>query len=332
MVLLGARAVTRAQAPAAPERAHPEVVASLDPCVPVDAGQFHRLLDIELGDDVRYRAEGEAGPGATRIAVACNADGIVLSLRDGVTRKDMERVLRPEPLRQRSGARLLALAVAEFVVASWIELDVQPEPAVEPVGPPPSPVQRRGVARTVRRRVPAMAPPAAEPALDLAAAFTTQVWSSHDGVLLGGQLRLLHRANGHLAWSIAADFDLTRLTSNQGEIELATSSAAVVMLLYLPLGDVDIYAGGGGRVGAVRMEGVVEGRPELLGRGFLAPFAGPLLFVRSALEVARGLGIALDLEAGLVTLEAAALDEANQPLLTFEGVWIRAGLGVWAAF
>ena len=59
------------------------------------------------------------------IWLTCVASGVRLYLQDNLTGKSMVRVVAPGGITEHSQSRLLALAVAEFVAASWTELRVQ---------------------------------------------------------------------------------------------------------------------------------------------------------------------------------------------------------------
>jgi hypothetical protein len=61
------------------------VATVVDPCVPVDAQQFGKLLSIELGTSIDYRATGSDTPGLTQVALSCTEQGIELRLQDGAS-------------------------------------------------------------------------------------------------------------------------------------------------------------------------------------------------------------------------------------------------------
>jgi hypothetical protein len=301
----------------------PPVTTTLDPCVPVDGVQFQRLLAIELGTSGAGQARG-----AAHVSVTCSELGIELRLDDSVTRKSMSRVLPAESFRDASSStRLLALAVAEFVVASWIELTVQPEPAVEPVGPPPPATVKQAASRVARDELRAAAPPNTT----LSAAFSMQAWSEHDGVLIGAGLRILQRPLEHLAWTVSGDFGLTRVDTRLGEVTIGTASALAAIALAVPLPGYVLYTGAGGRVGFTRMEGEPDDPGAELGRRFFAPWGGPAWFARAEAQITRAFLIGLEMEAGLVTLPTKAVSQ-DEVLIALDGVWISGGVVVGFAF
>lgn len=327
----------RVRADSAPAQMHPGVTASVDACVPIDTAEFHRVLALELGQDVAYMADAPADVPATHVRVACVTDGIEMRLDDPVTRKSMMRVLSLETLPDRSRTRLLALAAAEFVVASWIELNIQPAPVVEPAAPAPSAGAREAVAAIVQERHPAPPPratpppPPAPPAWEMSGSFIVQAWSSHDAVLLGGGLRLIHRAFASLAWTIAADLAVGRTEVADGRVSLAHAGLGGALLLRGEWDPVRLYAGPGVRAGIVHVEGVPNGGTASAGTGFFAPMPGPTGYGRIEVELSTHVLVALDVEAGIVTMPARALG-AGGPVLELDGAWFSGGLALAATF
>lgn len=132
--------------PSAPvARAAPARVDFARPgCSPLafDEPSFIALLRIELATDgvaeVAVHAPFAAGPSAAdgrALAVlslvdACAADGTLsLAIDDAATSKRVERVVELGPVPARARARVLALAAAELLRASWAELVLPQAPA-----------------------------------------------------------------------------------------------------------------------------------------------------------------------------------------------------------
>lgn len=326
----------RPSVPAAPAPGprRPTVAAIVEACVPVDAAEFHRVLSLELGADVAYLAGDATAVGATRVEVGCVDEGIELRLEDPVTRKSMARVLSLDPLAGRSRTRLLALAVAEFVVASWIELSIQPAPSVEPVAPAPSAEEERAVAEIVRERH-AAPPPEALPAprddgWQLSGAFTGQLWSSHDALVLGGTLRLLRHSLEHFAWTLSADFGIARVDTVDGRISLTSIGASGVLLLHLRGRGGALYAGPGARAGIARLEGLadVEG---VSGTSFFAPLVGPIGYGRAEVSLWSPLRAAVEIEIGLATMPTRA-QSGDTTVFELDGAWFTGSIGLGAVF
>lgn len=306
-------------------RAEGQISVSVNPCVPVDRAQLERLLAIELGTS---NAAG-APHASTHVWVNCGPQGVELRLEDGVTRKSMARVLPAASFRDASSARLLALAIAEFVVASWIELSVQPRPSVEPIGPKPSAAEQRLVEGVVRKR--GLLPASAPPESSLSLAFALQVWSAHPGVLVGGGLRLLERALPWLAFTISGDFGTAGVDVPLGTVRVTTASLALALAARVRVDALTFYTGPGSRLGFARMQGEASDPVTTRSYRFFAPYGGLIWWTRFEYAATDELRLALDLEAGVTTLPVR--DTADKSLvLALEGVWLTTSLAVGLAF
>lgn len=307
---------------AVPARAEPPMVSTVvDPCVPVERVQLDKLLAIELGMSVESAG---AEPGPTQVHVGCVAEGIELTLEDGVTRKTMRRVLPAESFRDASSTRLLALAIAELTVASWIELRLPQK--VEPVGAPPSRVARERSERVVERRAPPS--PAEEPTVtDLSLGATVQAWSENDGPLGGGELRVVHSTMPWLAFSLSANLSAAQVRAGLGRVLVRASSASVAALLRAEERSLSFFTGPGVRLGLVQMAGEADDGTLVRSDSFYAPYGGPYWLGRGAWELASPLLVALDLELGITTLPARAI-ASETPVVSLDGVWFAATLGL----
>jgi len=300
------------------------VSISVDRCVPVDHEALHRLLAIELGTSTAH----EPGPKVpTRVWVGCSPLGIELRLEDGVTSKMMARTLPASSFRDTSSTRLLALAVAEFVVASWIELGVQPEPSVPPVpiAPAPSPEVRQAVEQAIDER--------AEPSdgLSVTGALALAVWTENGSMWLGGGARVTREASPTLAWSASFDFTGTIRDLEFGRVHGFSGSAAFSALFYMRFAPLTLFTGPGARVGVVRLAGEPDD-DAVNGREFAAPFGGPLWLARVDLALSRSVRLGLELEAGFATLPAKGTDDRGENVFGLEGPWLSPALSLGASF
>lgn len=305
----------------------PRVTIHVEPCVPVNRPQLERLLAVELSTSTGP-ATGPAAP--TEVRVDCVADGIELQLRDGVTRKTMARVLPASSFTDASSTRLLALAVAEFIVASWVELEVRPQPVIEPVGPRPKAdvvEAATRVAQTASRRTELEQP------LDgsISAAVTGQAWSAHRGLLFGAQLRVLQLVAPPLAITLVGDFGTANVRVALGSVALSTTSGALALGFHFEAEELAVYAGPGVRVGVAYMRGDPDDTTRTVGKSFFAPYAGPLIWGRLEYRPTLRLRLALELEFGAVTVAARAFTLESR-VLSLEGVWGTAGLAIGLGF
>lgn len=115
--------------PASAKEAVP-VGFSFEGCDEAMAPQIERIARIEL------HATGPAHGAVTQVGVACSGADVRLSVDDPNTSKRVERTVSLAAVAPEGRARLLALAIAELVRSSWLELEIAPSPVL----PPPTPV------------------------------------------------------------------------------------------------------------------------------------------------------------------------------------------------
>jgi hypothetical protein len=262
--------------------------------------------------------------------VGCSPLGIELRLEDGMTSKMMARTLPASSFRDASSTRLLALSVAEFVVASWIELGVQPEPVIQPlpVAPPPSRAQRQEIQHAIDERV--RQGPASR-ALSLSAAFALALWTANESLWFGAGARITRLASSSIAWSIAFDFTGTSTEVEHGSVNGLCGSLAFSAQFYARLQPLILSTGPGARVGVVRLAGDPDDERKTSGDDFAAPFGGPIWVARAELALSRGVRLGLELEAGVTTLPAKATADGEH-VFGLEGVWISPALSLGASF
>lgn len=315
--------------PASAQGNEAAVSISVATCVPVDHGALHRLLAIELGTSTA-REPGPKVP--TRVWVSCSPAGIGLRLEDGMTSKVMERTLPASSFRDASSTRLLALAIAEFVVASWIELR-QPPPTVKPVpvAPSPSPQMREQVGHVVAEHEATSEPDE----IAISGALALALWTRTDSLWLGGGARVTRPASRLLAWSIAFDLSGTSADVDYGEVHGFSGSLAFAALFYLKLHSLMLLSGPGARVGVTRLAGQPSSHSDTKGKEFAAPYGGPLWQARADLLLGRNVRLGVEVEAGYVTLPAKAtinLPTDAKEVFGLEGPWISPGLSLGATF
>lgn len=303
------------------------VTTVVDACVPVDARQLDRLLGIELG------TSASAGPtssatGPTHVSVGCVPAGIELHLVDALTRKEMVRVLSRESFKDASSTRLLALAIAEFVVASWVELRLPQK--VEPVGPPPSPTARRAATQAIERKAPA--PAASSSAVtEVGLSGALQTWSARGSVFYGGALRLQHAPTELLAFSIAADLGLASRDTNLGSVLVRTTGVSVAVLARIPASAFVLSTGPGGRLGLAQITASLDDAETARAPAGYLPYGGIFWLGRAALMLTSAFALVVELELGAATLPARAVVEDND-VVALEGAWLGVGLGVSLSF
>lgn len=144
----------------APAETIPEVSLDLQRCARLPRAEIVRLVGQEL--DARVVPPGSGGPHATRGVIACGATGIRLEVSDPLAGTFLSRTLPARPSDASAAPRIAALALAELVFASWLEL-AQPRRQAETADAPPHELQRAALERA-QRHASAPAAAAAAPA------------------------------------------------------------------------------------------------------------------------------------------------------------------------
>ena len=313
--------------PSAAADSSPVVTARVDDCVGVDRVRFQRLLSLELGTS-SHSAEA-AAHGAANVSVTCVPDGVELRLDDAVTRKSMQRVVDLSRVSKSTRSRLLAVTVAEFVAASWIELQVEPAP-LPPVRPALSDRIERDALRVARRRVRA-AVLSSQPTWQIGAAFDVMLFSSAPRVMPGVEVNARHIATEALALEVSMLF--TRADFPTGPpVRVSTLSGLARALYTGQLNDVELSGGLGARVGAFFLQGTAppDASREPLSRSRV--WGGPVVVAGATYRWGMSLRIAVNVELGWLTGGVAATDGGGKLLLDFSALWGRAALGAGWAF
>jgi hypothetical protein len=311
----------------------PSVSTRVDPCVPVELTQFHRVLAIELGTSIDYSADSSRKGGLTTVWLSCRPDGIELHLEDGVTRKSMTRVVDVARIEAASRSRLLALAVAEFVVASWVELRLPTPAALEPVPPLAARHVQHAISRYVGG-VPSTFALRSAPEWRLGLGFDAIGFVSAGYPVPGASLQLLQRALWPLEFSLGvqvAHRDVRAVWNERelGDIRLTLLSALLSLRYTAELGAFDLSVGAGGRVGVANMVGhtSVQG---IHASAFFGRFGGPALVFGVAYHASAQLRLVLEAEAGLV-LQPVLAKMSDTVLLRLDQGWLGGSLGLaWA--
>ena len=116
---------------------------SFEECAKPLPDEVERIARIEL-----HAPRECAGP-ATEIGVACAGDDVRLTVDDPLTGKRVERTVSLAAVAELGRARLLALAVAELVRSSWMELEFRKTPALPVAAPVDVPVALKERARAI---------------------------------------------------------------------------------------------------------------------------------------------------------------------------------------
>lgn len=123
----------------------PPVNLQIEHCDTLDEEEVARIFAAELGATLSV---GHL-PETTEVLVECERGRALLKVRDPVTRKGLSRAVALQKDAPETHARLVAIAATELVLASWVEIEFNPEPRVPPAGSKPPAAVSEAVRRTV---------------------------------------------------------------------------------------------------------------------------------------------------------------------------------------
>jgi hypothetical protein len=108
-----------------------------------------------------------------------------------------------------------------------------------------------------------------------------------------------------------------------------TSTSLLLALSYSArVGDFELAAGLGGRLGFARLAGAPLDDPALEPAVAYTPWAGPLATVGASVRIADDLDVSVGLEAGLVALRAKALAPNGVVVTELRDLWGGISLGL----
>lgn len=303
------------------EAGRPRVALRLDPCVGAASEQVAALAALEL----RVAFVDPSSPpasGATAVHVDC--DGVLAQLRvdDPVTGKSLLRTLDPAQWPQSARARLIGTAIAELVAASWVELVVNPEPAVPAVGPPALEEERQAALQALQLRI-------APWELRLVAGPTGIVLFRGPPILWGIALRFV-AGNATFPLAMIADGAVQHggAKTELGAVSADVAGGSVALGLRLRFGPGELVAGVGFRLAAVRLTGDPAGEQVREGR-VAGPWGGPIGTISIGARATGRLYVELGAEGGY-SLFSVVGQVGDSSGLTLAGPWaaVRLALGL----
>jgi hypothetical protein len=235
----------------------------------------------------------------TQVQVQCRNGVATVQALDPVTGKSLSRRIDLTDEPSDVWPRLLGLAIAELVTASWVELAANPKPQVRPSGATASEAVRRAARQSVTRLIPRLMPPseltpvAREPTpapltwleLSLGGSWRGQDKSPQN--LLGTTIRVDRWPWKPLAFDARIEYWSSQLPAQYklpgSSVNTLLLSIGGFFLMRGELGPLHVSAGPGLRGGLARLEGVtanaraVEALPAVWGG-----WGGPALMANAA--------------------------------------------------
>jgi hypothetical protein len=324
LVLLASLAAGAARADAGSNDV-PQVALDIDPCVAVSQAEVQRRLALEIGE--RVISLGEASPTSSHAAATCDESGrITLRIDDPLTRKSIWRSIDLTSQEPSVRARLLAVAIAELLYASFAELllEKRTEPDKPKPAQPPMPV---AVVQTWSGRVEdKLKQPLPPLGVELGAVGSILFSRKSPSLLAGGGLRLIGDTSYHLGWDVDVQY-LGATTENPlGDVRSDLFGARFAVHGQVRVPRVYIRGGGGLRLGLIRNAGTPSATSDT---GFgvqWGPWLTPTLVGSISVAIGR-LRLDLSLEGGYVLVPVRAR-AAGQIVAEHEGPQLLVSLGV----
>jgi hypothetical protein len=307
-----------------------EVSVDVDRCSFLTREHMLQLVALEL--DARVVTPDRAGEQTARVEVACAGAEVKLAVADPLTGKVLTRTMTLGGRDTLVGARLVAIAVAELVLTSWMELTL-PRASAAPSadGPPPAPELRRAAQERAQRHFPRGAGTGYVLALGQALGPFDGV-----GVAWGGGLRFGWTSGGTRVdddiwlWRPGFDLELTAVRNETsrglGTVDVSMWSAALRVSLRLARGRSWFDVGAGGRAGVARLAGVPDDVTTTRGATLAGTWAGPIAYVGVGRRFWR-LAVAAGVEGGTVLRAVSGLVD-DGPSISVAGGWLSGTLAI----
>lgn len=265
-------------------------------CSDFNGAEVRKMLARELR---AVSAEANA-PWATRVRAVCEGVVVRFTVDDPISRKLIERSVDLSSVEPQLRARTLAVAAAELVLTSWTELVTQPEPAVEPLGTPPSQDAREQARAMAAQRLRLGSAGRLLGEVTMSVPFTGLL------VLWGGGARFSWERMEVLGVEFEGRLEHGRATLETGAVQATRMTLGVSLHARTSLWRFDVRALAGLRAGAVALSGSPRTSSTLASSG-VGPWLGAPIGAAAAmrfgpvsLEVALEVGIPIVGLVGLV--------------------------------
>jgi hypothetical protein len=272
------------------------------------------LAIVELELDARVViGDGVLPAHATRVHVRCDASSARLEVSDPLTRKDVSRVVSLEHVHASARTRVIAIAVAELVSASWFELERSPhapEGALE--------AAEHSALQSVRRR-------ALLWRVSLGLGPLLRLSAAARAPAPGGSLQLLAQS----PWSPLLLFDLSGFYSTYalelGRVDTLAASFGAAGLLHAQRGAWGAHAGTGLRAGVARLRGRTRDAEQARDGDVSGGWLGPMLVAGGSLDADAWGSLHVLGELGY-TLFAVRGAVDGRDAVALDGLWLGVAL------
>lgn len=304
----------------------PPIHLTLHPCVPVPEEGVRQILAIELKAPLTKGVPAAAG--VIRVAIECADAQIWLQVDDSLTGKSMLRRLDLLKIDPAVRVRLLGLAIAELVSASWPELLADREPAIRTAELlVPDLVRLAAAAASTRTPLALKRGPGewSRPRI-LSVAMLTSLAS--EGIfLVGGGLRLGWSHRRRVGFLVDVIAQHGSVETGHGSVVLDTLHTGTALLFDRSWRRLALQLGGGFRFGLARLEGQPLPDYRLSGRALVGAWGAPTLMGGVSLRAHRRVVLEAHLEGGYVITPVLGY-VPRSGAVRFEGPYLGAQLGL----
>lgn len=316
--------------------ANPEISLEIARCPALQHDEVLRLAALEL--DARVVPSSSLSPPSrvTQIRIACDGPAIETTVVDPITGKQLARTMDLPSQGSALAARSVALAAAELVITSWMELTMSPVAgpvAVQPPAPAEEVELRRAAQDRALRRAGRDGGSARALVLAQAAGPFSRV-----GLAWGGGLRLgwtFARRwvdRGETTGRPGIDLELAETRadvdagSDAGTVRASTWSAALRATFTLRRGHTSLDLGAGGRFGLARLSGTPADASRTRGGTLAGTWAGPIAYAGVGVRAAHVV-VEAGVEAGQVLRSVDGQIDGGAPV-SIAGRWLAGTLAV----
>jgi hypothetical protein len=303
----------------------PLVHVRIDDCADLDKAEVRRTLVGELGallvNDVSSRTD------VTRTEISCGPAFITIHILDPITGKILERTISVEESEKNSRSRLVGLAAAELVTASWTELLSSTKSSVRIVGRDPSLESVVAAKSAARDRVTLkLSPP--HP-LRLMPVVAYRAFVHGGGELWGGGMRIADDRFSWVGWSADALVEHGSRGVSLGHVDIDTITVSGALLIHREWGAFAFRTGLGLRAGATRLQGSPDSPNLAEGKSVYSPWGWPMALMGMSIQPIEPVVIELSVESGYTVMPMGGVVGGSKEI-TLDGVWVggQIGLGV----
>lgn len=249
----------------------PRVAIEVVGCDPAMARESQRIAAIELRAilvESDPAARSTPGGAATRVTATCRSTEVVIDVADPITGKSLERVVSLAEAPPNTRARLLALAIAELIAASWLELERNPEPQAVPAASLAPAADREAARAVMVSRAP-----------ELAAVADVRLLASGD-MLFGGGPRAAFWLSQVFFLQLDVLVDYGALGRSTGVVRVVMPSASAELGAAIATSTtLGLAISAGARGGSIWMKGIPAGNAAV-GSHQQGAWLGPELAVQ----------------------------------------------------